>query len=135
MEFDVLREQTEARMVMGSGFPDEFVPIVYVQNASLSQNEKYLALANIQNTLASPAVANQMRRFFGPRGNAARQDVLFAADLETVSEKEDYAAWGAFRKAKKKRRREVAIGVKPGGAKIGRRPHSEQPRTKNRGSQ
>ena len=28
MEFDVLREKAEARMMTGAGFPDEFAPIL-----------------------------------------------------------------------------------------------------------
>ena len=44
-----------------------------------------------------------MRRLFCPCGNAARQDVLLAADVDTAPEEEsDYAAWAAYRKAKKK---------------------------------
>ena len=33
MDFDVSREKAEARMVMGGGFPNEFVSILCVQNA------------------------------------------------------------------------------------------------------
>ena len=39
MEFDVLREKAEARMAAGSGFPDEYVSILCMQNAALSKNE------------------------------------------------------------------------------------------------
>ena len=37
MEFDVLRQVAEARMAMGGGFPDEFVSILCMANASLSK--------------------------------------------------------------------------------------------------
>ena len=48
-----------------------------------------------------------MRRLFGSRGNAARQDVSLASDVDTASaEESDYAAWAAYRKAKKGRIRE-----------------------------
>ena len=37
MEFDTLRETSEARMIMGSGFPDEFAPAPRMQNAALTE--------------------------------------------------------------------------------------------------
>ena len=37
MEFEVLREKAGARMVMGGGFPDEFVSFLCKQNASISK--------------------------------------------------------------------------------------------------
>ena len=129
----MLREMAEARMVMGRGFPDEFVSILRMQAAPLSKNGKFLALARIQKKLALPVAAHQMRRLFGPHGNAARQDVyraaraatrrvnvLLAADSDTVSRQEDYAAWAAFRKAKRRGRRrgEVRIAAKQEGEKI-----------------
>ena len=93
-------------MAIGSGRPDEFAPMLCVQNAPLSKNGESLALASIQNTVASPLVANRMRRLFGLFGNAARQDVLLAAYLDAVSEEGDFAPWAAYRKAKKKERGE-----------------------------
>ena len=45
MEFDVLREEAEARMVTGSGVPDEPASILSKKNTSLPENEKPLALA------------------------------------------------------------------------------------------
>ena len=92
LAFDVLREKAEARMVMGSGSPDEFVSILCMQNAALSENEASLALAGMRNTLASPEVVRRMRRLFGPCGMAVRQDVLMAADLDAALEEKDYAA-------------------------------------------
>ena len=84
-EFGVLREKDEARMAMWSGFPDEFVSIFCMQNAPLPKSGESLAMARIRSTLASPVVAIQMRRLFGQRGNAARQDVLLAAEADTDS--------------------------------------------------
>ena len=46
-----------------------------------------------------------MRRLFGPRANAFRQDVKLAADLDPVSEGEDFAAWVAYREARKEKRK------------------------------
>ena len=47
--------------------------------------------------------AKQMRRLFGSRENAVRQDALLAADVDTNSgEETDYAARAAYRKANKK---------------------------------
>ena len=48
-----------------------------------------------------------MRRLFGQRGNAARQDVLLVADADTASGKEsEYAAGAAQRTAKKEKKKE-----------------------------
>ena len=44
-----------------------------------------------------PAVARQVRRLFGPRGVAARFDVLAATDVDVNSDDE------AYRKAKQRR--------------------------------
>ena len=43
-EFDMLRQSAEARMLLGSGFPDEFVSALCVQNAALSNDEKTVGL-------------------------------------------------------------------------------------------
>ena len=58
-------------------------------------------LASFHNTLAFPEVSAQMRRFFGPRGCASCQYVTAAADMDTVSEEEDFEAWFAYRKAER----------------------------------
>ena len=47
-----------------------------------------------------------MRRSCGPRGSAARKDVWVAADSDAVSEKEDFGARAAYRKAKKEKSKE-----------------------------
>ena len=39
MEFGALREGAEARMVMGTRFPDEFVSILFTNNAALSKEK------------------------------------------------------------------------------------------------
>ena len=63
--------------------------------------------------LRPPAASSQIRRLFGPRGSAARQDVLVAADLDAASEEEDFAASEedsasrvAFRKAETEKEKE-----------------------------
>ena len=106
MEFDVLREKEEARMATGSGPPEKSASILCMQNAALSKSEKSLTLASIQNTPPFPAAANQMRRLFAPRGDAARQDVLLAAELETAPEEEDCAARAVYRKSDKGKQKE-----------------------------
>ena len=125
MEFEMLREKAESRMVMGPGFPDAFVSVLCMQNAALTQNEKTLVLASLGNALAFPQVSAQMRRLSGPRGYASRQDVLVARDTDTVSEKEDSEAWVAYREAKRATR---------GGGNQGnreKRAKTESGRTKN----
>ena len=37
MEFDMLRQKAEARILMGSGVPDEFVSAMCMQDAALSK--------------------------------------------------------------------------------------------------
>ena len=59
-------------------------------------------MASAQGNFGGPAVAMRMRRFFGTRGGAARQDVLVAADMDAPSaEGANYRAGSAHRKAKK----------------------------------
>ena len=89
MEFDTLRRKAEARVLMESGFPEEFVSAFCAQNATLSKNEKTLVLASLRNTLAFPEVSAQMRRLSGPRGFASRQDVPAAADMDAATEEGD----------------------------------------------
>ena len=67
IEFDVLRDKADGKMVMGNGFKDEFVSIFCMQNTPLSENGKSLALARIQRTPAFPLATKQMRRLLGPR--------------------------------------------------------------------
>ena len=91
IELERIREEAEALMVMGSGFPDEFVSVLCMRNAALSQNPTSLALASIRETLAFREVASQMRRLPGPRGCAPGQGVLAAANLDAASEEKDFA--------------------------------------------
>ena len=104
MEFDMLRQEAEARRLMGSGLPDEFAPALRMRNAALPKNGRTLVAASIRNTLAFPEVSAQMRRLSCPRGYASRRDVLVAADMDAVSEEEDFEAWVAYRKAKRARK-------------------------------
>ena len=56
----------------------------------------------MQGALGSHAVANQMRRLFGPRGGAARRDGSVAADIDVFSGAEtDFEGWASYRFAKK----------------------------------
>ena len=79
-------------MPIGRGFPNEVVSALRMQNAALTKNEKTLALASLRNTLAFPEVSAQMRQLFGPYGYASRQNVPRTADMDTVSEKDDFEA-------------------------------------------
>ena len=96
MEFDVLCEKAESRMVMRSGFP-----VLCMQNA---------ASPKLKNRWRWPVFAILWRpRRWQVRCRAA----LAAADCDAVPEEEDFAAWAASRKAKKgKRRGGVRIAVK-----------------------
>ena len=69
-------------MQMGGSPPETFVSIFCMQNASLSRADKSLELASAQRNSGVAAAARQMRRFFGPMGSVARQDVLAATDVE-----------------------------------------------------
>ena len=128
VEFHTLRQKAEASMLMGSGVPDEFVSALCMEGAALSKNEKTLALSNPRNTLASPGVWAQMRRLFGLRGYASRQDVRVSAEMDAMSEEEYFEAWAEYRKAK----RTTKDGKRGGdnGRPEKRRP-SEQGRTRN----
>ena len=112
-------------MVVGSGFPDAFVPAQCMQNAALTKNEKTLVSAISGNALAFPQASAQMPRMFGPCGYASRRDLLVAQDMDTVSEEEDCEAWMAYRKARQ---------AKTGGGDQGNRDNrakTESGRTEN----
>ena len=97
-EFDVLRHKAAERMATGGGFPEEFVSFLCMQNVSLSKNDKSLALARIQGTLAFTTVTKQMRRLLGCCRSEARLDALIAADANSFSnEGSEDAAWIAHR--------------------------------------
>ena len=104
MKFDTLRQKVEARMIMGGGFPDEFVSVLRMQNAALTKNEKTLVLASLRNFLSLQSAPAQMRRLFGPCGYASRQDVLVAADMDAAPEEEDFGVWMVYRLAKRARK-------------------------------
>ena len=106
-EFDVLRHNAESRMRMGTGAPEAFASVLRMQGASLAMSEGYPVLASNQRDVNFPTAAYQMRRLFGPRGGAAREDVCVAADMNWPSGTEsDRASRLAHRKAKKEIREE-----------------------------
>ena len=90
LEFDVTR--------LDCGFPGEFVSVLRMQNAALAQNERTLVLASVRSTLAFPEVSAHVRRLFGSRGQATRQDAPMAADIDAASGAEDFEAWAAYRR-------------------------------------
>ena len=72
LEFEMLRQRAEARFDMGAGFPDEFVSVLCITNASLSKNEKQLVIASVGSSLVFGNVAAQMRRLFGNIGSSQK---------------------------------------------------------------
>ena len=102
VEFDLLRRKAESEMEIGAGFPGAFVSILGMQNAAPSQHEKSLVLARTQKSLDSLEVAATMRRLFGGREGAARQDVLITDDAEEPSgSDEDREVCATKRKTKR----------------------------------
>ena len=101
LEFEMLRQRAEARFDMGMGFPDEFVSVLCISNASLSKNERQLVVASAGSSLRLGIVREQMRRLFGNIGSAQTGDVLVAQGLDQVSDEDDFEAWVAYRKAKR----------------------------------
>ena len=73
-------------MQMGGAPAGASVSALRMQNTALSRSGKSLALASAQGDLGFPAFARHVRRILGPRGSAARQDVLVAADTGMSSE-------------------------------------------------
>ena len=88
-------------MRLGGASPETFASAPCIRNAFLPQSEKSLVLASAQGNLGIPAVAQQARWLFGPRGSAVRQDVLAATDADVSSNDAPRA---------KKRRKKVEIG-------------------------
>ena len=86
-------------------YAESYVPVFCMQNASSSKSEKSLIL-DIQGNFGFPAVAEEMRRLFGPGCGAARQDASVATAVGMSSGAGGaFAAWVAHRNAKKKRER------------------------------
>ena len=99
---EVLRRNEAPRMVVGGGFPEEFVLILLRKNLVLPKYENSLVSTSCQEALASTAAAKQMRRIFGSPGSAARDGVLEAAEADLPSgDERDLAAWLAGRGEKK----------------------------------
>ena len=92
LEFEMMRQRAEARFDMGTGFPDEFVSVLCITNASLSKNEKQLVIASVGSSLSFGHVAAQMRRLFGNMGSSQNMDVLVAQDLDQASAEDDFEA-------------------------------------------
>ena len=68
-------------MQMGGVLPESLATFLRSQDAALPSSEESFILASAQGNSGAPAVAKQTRRLFGSRGDAARQDVLVAADI------------------------------------------------------
>ena len=89
---------------MGNASPGATIPVLRMQNATLSRTEKSLLLASVQGALSLQAAVERMRRLFDPCGGAARRNVLAATDVFAPSEDGNlsYEEWVANRKAGKK---------------------------------
>ena len=79
MEFDVLREKAQSRMVIVGDCPDEIASVHCMHNAAVPKNDASLVLARLLTALPSTVVSSQMRLLVGPCGSAARQGILVAA--------------------------------------------------------
>ena len=67
---------------MFAGFPDALVPAPCVRNAALPREEKSLAPATTQKCLTFMEAVGAVRRLFGRRGRAARQDISATEDAD-----------------------------------------------------
>ena len=120
LEFEMLRQRAEARFDMGTGYPDEFVSVLCIQNAALSKNERQLVIASVGSSLAFGHVSAQMRRLFGNIGSSQSMDVLVAQDMDQVSEEDDFEAWVAYRKAKRAKKNSSDGGSRDSVPKYGK---------------
>ena len=57
IEFDILRQKAEVRMIMGGGLSGEFALALCIQNASRTKNGETLVLASLGNTSAFQSVS------------------------------------------------------------------------------
>ena len=100
-----------------------------MHSAALSGQEKSLALASSQKSLASSEVAMAMRILFGPCGGAARQDVMAVAYVdESSGSDKGQEACAAYKKAKQQgagRRKGDGMPKKSSDTVNGGRPNVE----------
>ena len=105
VKFHLLRLEAEARM-SGGAVPEAFVPILRVQDASLPRAYKTPVLACVRGCSGVAAAGSQISCLVGPTGARVRQDALPAKGNEETSQSssdaEDYEAWVAYCKKKKK---------------------------------
>ena len=94
---------SRVRVPLNHMYAESYVLVFCMQNASSSKSEKSLIL-DYQGNFGFPAVAEEMRRLFGPGCGAARHDASVATAVGTSSGAgDDFAAWVAHRNAEKKR--------------------------------
>ena len=67
-EYNLIRRKAKSEMVTCSGFPEQCVSVLRMQNAGLSRQEKSLASGSSHKYLEFADVAANMRRLFGCRG-------------------------------------------------------------------
>ena len=84
---------SRVRVPVNHMYAESYVLVFCMQNASSSKSEKSLIL-DYQGNFGFPAVAEEMRRLFGPGCGAARQDasVATAVGMSSVAGG-DFAAW------------------------------------------
>ena len=87
---------------MGSGFPEQYASILRIYNAGTPRQEKSLLMAGSPKSLKVIEVAADMRKLFGSRGGAGRQDVSTKGETNGhLVNSRDRGACATYRKAKK----------------------------------
>ena len=69
-------------MTMGTGFPEQFAPILRMRNAGSLRHGKSPVMASSQKALTFTEAAANMRRISGSRGRGGRQDVLITEEAD-----------------------------------------------------
>ena len=90
---DLLRRKEESEIETGGAPP---------QNAPFHRADNSLVTASVQGSLGFSAAVRQMRRFCGPHGGVARQDILATTDMGMDSNDGNHAARVTYGKAKKR---------------------------------
>ena len=80
VEFDLLCRKAEPKVVMGAGFPEQFIPISCMGNAALFRHGKSLVIASCRKSLRFEDASAKTPRLFGSRGGGSRQDALITEE-------------------------------------------------------
>ena len=79
-EYDLLRRKADAKMEMGTGFPDQFVTKLRLNHVVFSRHAKSAVVVSSHNSLRFKDASANSRRLFGPRGGGSRQGALIAEE-------------------------------------------------------